>query len=169
MTGKWLTINRGNQHSLRKLVILWLVSWRLIGHLLAGTNLFFHVIYLAGKKWILIPSFSHLFSKNNYKMNLEMGEVDGGSGALLSYPFAFHGPQRRYQFIGLSFQPPKKISINKRMSGWKMKETQSCYPGTWALRLILVTDPSSSGKQDWWMHVMALLLFPFHLPSPESQ
>ena len=77
MTGKWLTINRGNQHSLRKLVILWLVSWRLIGHLLAGTNLFFHVIYLAGKKWILIPSFSHLFSKNNYKMNLEMGEVDG--------------------------------------------------------------------------------------------
>ena len=27
--------------------------------------------------WILIPSFSHLFSKNNYKMNLEMGEVDG--------------------------------------------------------------------------------------------
>ena len=77
MTGKWLTINRGNQHSLRKLVILWLVSWRLIGHLLAGTNLFFHVIYLAGKKWILIPSFSHLFLKNNYKMNLEMGEVDG--------------------------------------------------------------------------------------------
>ena len=77
MTGKWLTINRGNQHSLRKIVILWLVSWRLIGHLLAGTNLFFHVIYLAGKKWILIPSFSHLFLKNNYKMNLEMGEVDG--------------------------------------------------------------------------------------------
>ena len=31
-----------------------------------------------------------------------------------------------------------------------MKETQSCYPGTWALRLILVTDPSSSVKQDWW-------------------
>ena len=44
-----------------------------------------------------------------------------------------------------------------------MKETQSCYPGTWALRLILVTDPSSSGKQDWWMHVMALLLYLFHL------
>ena len=40
-----------------------------------------------------------------------------------------------------------------------MKETQSCYPGTWALRLILVTDPSSSGKQDWWMHVMALCSF----------
>ena len=69
MTGKWLTINRGNQHSLRKLVILWLVSWRLIGHLLAGTNLFFHVIYLAGKKWILIPSFSHLFFKYNFKWN----------------------------------------------------------------------------------------------------
>ena len=71
MTGKWLTINRGNQHSLRKLVILWLVSWRLIGHLLAGTNLFFHVIYLAGKKWILIPSFSHLFRARDGEGNGE--------------------------------------------------------------------------------------------------
>ena len=41
MTGKWLTINRGNQHSLRKIVILWLVSWRLIGHLLVGSAIRF--------------------------------------------------------------------------------------------------------------------------------
>jgi len=45
MTGKWLTINRGNQHSLRKLVILWLVSWRLIGHLLEDPPFFYKTFF----------------------------------------------------------------------------------------------------------------------------
>ena len=68
------------------------------------------------------------------------------------------------RIIGLFIFPAAGISLWLYLwGGWKMKETQSCYPGTWALRLILVTDPSSSGKQDWWMHVMALLLCSFLL------
>ena len=49
MTGKWLTINRGNQHSLRKIVILWLVSWRLIGHLLVGSAIRFLTCLIGGR------------------------------------------------------------------------------------------------------------------------
>ncbi len=65
-------------------------------------------------------------------------------------------PFSRHRIVSFSFQQPLgndpstgQKEKERTASGMPVEEKQSCYPGTWALRLILVTDPSSSVKQDW--------------------